>query len=238
MAKVKIEGPLGPSPTGPQVSAVQMTAPESQARLQQHMSVLQGFGFTDLGTLGNLNIGLKGKTQVAVLQKSGVLLPAQSGPFLAQPEPLLGVARRGNNAGSFDNLTGTALVTASRTLTTVGGGNGTATSTGTNTGSVPTGIPVIHGKMAQDIPINLAYWFATEIVLQDDTTLVLAAGVTSLVIIAEKLTIGNRVTISWERPSDGNASTVPLKPQTPEGFPQAPSIIAQMIALPLKMGST
>jgi lysophospholipase L1-like esterase len=49
---------------------------------------------------------------------------------------------------------------------------------------------------------------------------VLASDVKSLVIIAETLTIGQRVTISWDRPSKP-ASTVPSKPGPPPGYDQA-----------------
>jgi hypothetical protein len=206
MAKDKTSPVAGP----PKIEAVPLAISESRVRLQQHMSVLQGFGYSDLGTLGNLTIGLQGRPQTAILQRSGVLLPSSTGPFQPQQEKFSGIARKNTATGAFENFTGNVWVTASKTLTNVGGSNG---STATN-GS-------INGKMAQDVPLGFAFWFGSEIILQDDTTVILSAEVKSLVIIAEKLTIGKRVTISWERPTGGTGPSIPLKPNPPQGYPQA-----------------
>ena len=136
MAKDKGLGPLGPS----KIEATALNATESRAKLAQHMAVLQGFGFSDLGSLGKLDLGLKGKPEVAILQRSGVVLPSQAGPFQPQPEAF-GVARRDLGAGNFQNFTGNAWVASARPFPTgainpgpisTGGGSSTTGGTGIN----------------------------------------------------------------------------------------------------------
>ena len=73
------------------------------------------------------------------------------------------------------------------------------------------------------VPMSMAYWFGTEIILEDDTTVVIASDVKALVIITPKFTIGQRVTISWERPPLTPDNTPP-KPRTPDGYPQADGV--------------
>ncbi|HKR11389.1 MAG TPA: hypothetical protein VJT15_04990 [Pyrinomonadaceae bacterium] len=73
------------------------------------------------------------------------------------------------------------------------------------------------------VPIGVAYWFGTEIVLDNNSVVLLDTDVKSLVIIAETLTIGQNVTISWVRPPATSAS-VPAKPPTPPDWGQATSV--------------
>lgn len=217
MSKTTKTGPIGPMQPP---SA--LTPAESRSRLAQHMQVLQAFGHTDLSALGKLTLGLKGKPEVAILQRSGVLIPSQGALFQAQPEPMTGIAMRSLTKGAFENLTGNIWVTASKPLPSGVVLAAPASSAGLQPGGVvatPSG-PVRNQK-AQQVIYPFAYWFATEIDLQDDTTVVLAEGVKSLVIIAEKLTIGKRVTISWERPKGNTASDVPPKPPLPSSWPKA-----------------
>ena len=212
-------GPLGPNPN-PQSA---LTPAESRSRLAQHMQVLNSLGHTDLSALGKLTLSLKGRSEVAILQRSGVLLPSPTAQFQAQAEPMGGTAMRSPGNGTFQSLTGGARVTASVPLpsgivlaapASVGGFQAS--------GVVTTGTVSVRGKSSQ-VTYPFAYWFATEIILEDDTTVVLAEGVTSLVIIAEKLTIGKNVTLSWERPKNTLPSLVPSKPGTPPTLSQADS---------------
>lgn len=180
------------------VEAIPLTKSETTQRLAQHMSILEAMGYSDLATLGNLDIGLKGSQHVAILQKSGVLLPGPNAIFQPNPVALSGQARKCNPAGVFENITGTVLVTDSKK-------------------------PMLPGNIRAEINLNVAYWFGTQINLQDNTTVVIDANVKSLVIIAETLIIGNNVTISWDRPSSP-MPLVPSKPGTPPSWPQATSI--------------
>ncbi|HST23187.1 MAG TPA: hypothetical protein VLR90_18835, partial [Blastocatellia bacterium] len=178
------------------ITGAKVDSNETRLRLAQHMSVLQSFGRTDLAALGQLRIGSGGKP-VTVLQKSGVLLPTRRGPFKDATDLLFGVAMRSTNRGVFAAVSGVAVVTDSQQ-------------------------PPVSPN-AKTVPLDLAYWYGTEIILEDDTTVVLASDIKSLVIIAQTLTIGKNVSISWDRPSAVSPS-VPLKPGTPEDYPQADGV--------------
>ena len=167
------------------IDAFQLKTSEARTRLAQHMSVLQGFGYTDLSKLGKLTIGTKGGQNLPILQKNGVLLPTAQGPFQEKLGTLSNESKSNAKAGLGGNVSGVALVTASKNLTMT-----------------------VNNKVST-IPLNVAYWFGTQIDLQDDTTVVLAAEVKSLVIIAETLTIGKRVTITWDRPAEAMVATLP-----------------------------
>lgn len=198
MAKTKVPG-QAQEPTKIDVGPL-LVKSETSIRLAQHMSVLQAFGYTDLATLGNLMLGPQAGQNMVILQKSGVLFPTPQGPYQTKQEMLSSFATKSTKAGVFDNITGAVVVTDSKNpLVQPGDG---------------------RREPRSLIPINVAYWFGTQIVLQDDTTVVLASDVKSLVIIAETLTIGQRVTISWDRPSKP-ASAVPSKPAQPPGWDQA-----------------
>lgn len=65
------------------------------------------------------------------------------------------------------------------------------------------------------INVDTAYWVATEINIQDNTTVVLKQPQHYLILIAEKITVGQNVTFTWERPSKSSPAT-PWKPATPQ----------------------
>jgi hypothetical protein len=199
---------------GASIGATPVPPAEAKARLQRHMVVLQGLGFAELGALGNLSLSKPNVPKLTVLQKSGVLLPSNAGTFEPAPGSLVGIARRAEGNG-FANVQGQVWVTANRA----------------NSGANTAGGPILtsgnaSGKLAPTIPLDQAYWFAKEIILGDGTTVVLAAGVKSLVILAEKLTIGKNVTFTWERPV-ATPPPVPQKPATPGGYQQAVTTAAE-----------
>jgi lysophospholipase L1-like esterase len=180
------------------ISGIKIVPSEARQRLAQHMSILQSFGYTDLATLGKLTISQSGKP-VTLLQRSGVLYPKQR---LVQdtPKSLSGIAMQSASRGTFAGISGVALV-------------------------LDVEQPPVHEK-AQVVTLDVAYWYGTEIVLTDGTTVVLAANVKSLVIIAQKLTIGKNVTISWERLA-ATPALVPTKPGTPADYPQAGGVVSE-----------
>jgi lysophospholipase L1-like esterase len=195
MSTRKVSGTAQPQ----KVDSIQLRTSENRARLAQHMSVLQGFGYTDLSTLGKLTVGTKGVQNLPILQKNGVLLPSAKGGALQDKVTTLTNDVRPNvKTAMGSSLKGSAFVTNSTNLTSRAGG--------------------------QVISLNIAYWFGTHIDLQDDTTIVLAADVKSLVIIAETLTIGQRVKITWERPAEALVPAIPQKPNTPPDLEQASTI--------------
>ena len=178
------------------INGFQLSTTEARTRLAQHASVLQAFGYFDISTLGKLTLGIQGQP-TTLLQKSGALFPTtKPHPFEDKMEMLSGTVRMNAKLGKVETISGAAWVTASKNL------------------PVPSG-----GKMATKslIPINVAYWFGTNIVLPDDTKVVIDASVKSLFIIANTLTIGQRVSISWAEPP-ATWADVPRKPGTPEDW--------------------
>lgn len=73
------------------------------------------------------------------------------------------------------------------------------------------------------VPIDVAYWFGSEIILDNDSVVLLDSDVKSLVIITPKLTVGQNVKISWVRPP-ATFPAVPTKPATPPDWSQATSV--------------
>ena len=69
MAQGKFEPIQGPI-QDQEIDAFQLHVSETRTRLAQHMSVLQGFGYTDISTLGKLTIGSQGGQSVPIIQRS------------------------------------------------------------------------------------------------------------------------------------------------------------------------
>jgi lysophospholipase L1-like esterase len=182
---------------------------EARSRLAQHMSVLQALGHTDISAIGKLRISAPQVGQsVSVLQKTGVLLPKKVGPLTAT-EVLSGLATATLRVGGSTRITPGALATATENLVIP------VASVGASASQLKTSSNVI--------PIGVAYWFGTDIVLDDNSVVLLDSDVKSLVIIAETLTVGQNVSISWVRPPTTSAA-VPSKPPTPPDWGQATSV--------------
>jgi lysophospholipase L1-like esterase len=184
---------------------------ETRARLAQHMSVIQAFGYTDISAIGRLKISRPQAGQsVSLLQKTGVLFPPKTRP-IETTEVFSGTAVQTARPGVFQGLTRGVPFTNAQNLV------------------MPTdpklASPVFTATTAAAhvIPIGVAYWFGTEIVLEDNSVILLDSDVKSLVIIAETLTVGQNVSISWVRPPATSAA-VPTKPATPPDWEQATSV--------------
>lgn len=89
---------------------------------------------------------------------------------------------------------------------------------------------------AESLPVNTAYWAASWIDLADGTVVVLQQPVMSLVIIANKITIGKNVTITWERPLPAYVAAKPAKPPKPQRAPTGVSIFKPPAGTPGKPG--
>ena len=167
----------------------------SQDRLQYHKAVLESVGITSLSSLGTLNL-------------SGNLIP-QAG--LTRPDPNLAVSQV--YFQSAYKLTNTATAPVLQPA----GGQATILK------AIPlpskTVSAVSISSLTTQINVDTAYWVATEINLQDNTTIVLKQPQHYLILIAEKITVGQNVTFTWERPSKFSPAK-PMKPPTP---PQAPT---------------
>jgi hypothetical protein len=73
------------------------------------------------------------------------------------------------------------------------------------------------------LPVNVAYWAASWIDLADGAVVVIQDPVKALLIIAEKITIGNKVTFTWQRPLPPNLPSKPQKRNKPARAPTATS---------------
>jgi hypothetical protein len=73
------------------------------------------------------------------------------------------------------------------------------------------------------LPLYTAYWVANSINLPDNTTIVIQPNVRFLVIIANSITVGLNVTITYEDVPVMNPPAVPGKPSTVPGKPGTPN---------------
>ncbi|MEH7308586.1 SGNH/GDSL hydrolase family protein [Neobacillus drentensis] len=169
----------------------------SQDRMQYHKAVLESVGITSLSSLGTLSL-------------SGNLIPQ---PGVTKPSSnIIATTTYFQSAYKAVN-TGT---TKNSVLQPFGG-----------QASVLQAVPIpsqtfyaaSSASVTSQINIDTAYWVATEINLQDNTTVVLKQPQRYLILIAEKITVGQNVTFTWERPTKASPAK-PWKPATP---PQAPT---------------
>ncbi|HYG79068.1 MAG TPA: hypothetical protein VD861_01695, partial [Pyrinomonadaceae bacterium] len=182
---------------------------------------MQAFGYTDISSIGRLKISPPQSGQaVSVLQKTGALFPPKVGP--SNPKDVsttiaMEVARAGG-PGRF--IRGTPVID-SRSM-----GRPALPKAG------PTALEIkameataleFTALSASVIPIGVAYWFGTDIVLEDNAVVLLDSDLKSLVIIAETLTVGQNVSISWARPP-ATWPAVPAKPPTPPDWEQATTV--------------
>ncbi|PGY09073.1 IPT/TIG domain-containing protein [Bacillus sp. AFS031507] len=169
----------------------------SQDRMQYHKAVLESVGITSLSSLGLLNL-------------SGNLIP-QAG--VTKPSSNL-IATTTYFQSAYKAIsTGT---TKNSVLQPFGGQASVLK-------AVPIPAQTVYAasgpSVTTQINIDTAYWVATEINIQDNTTVVLKQPQRYLILIAEKITVGQNVTFTWERPTKASPAK-PWKPGTP---PQAPT---------------
>lgn len=82
------------------------------------------------------------------------------------------------------------------------------------------------GRRRTTQELAVAYWAGTSIDIADDTTVVLTYPHAELVLIADRITVGSRVTITWQRPLLGTPGDVApgksLDPRPPAVTPGRP----------------
>jgi len=178
--------------------------------LQKHVAILQGFGITDLSTLGKLPISGN------VIPQAGLLKPPMLTPRLTdiieRSTTFSGALRvkRGSSGTSvpLERIGGPAYLLkaepfsqlVSRPARVIRGG------------SRP---PVFFPSPV--VPIPTAYWAANEIEIADDTLIILQQPHHWLVMIANKITFGANVIFSWAKKDKGIPETPPKlkKPDAP-----------------------
>lgn len=193
----------------PRQPGIPTTDPGTLLRLDMHLSSLKTAGVNDLSKLGTLT--LRG----AVVPSVGVLVPGTLSTPHDDFRELPGVLTMYSNVRAI-GLSGTALaeiggravqLSSVRLQTPTHGLQQTAIRKGR---FLKTGSPQIH--------LEVAYLAATRIELLDDTLVIIRDPVKYLVLIADTIVVGQRVSFSWEP----LRVDVPPSPNAAEAQPQPP----------------
>ena len=158
----------------PQILGNSLLTAAASTRLQQLVGILQSFGVADLSESGRLDF---------TPNPTDTLLPT-AGVTLAGANPLGQVATFGSARNYSIAHGGWQAV----------GGNGCLVAS-SSTPSV-----VVHGRPTITLPPGLAFWAACEIILPAGTLVVIQPPTSRLVLMAERMTVGDSVTITWARP--------------------------------------
>lgn len=214
----------------PKIADLQVS--EAQRRLASHMAFLEPLGYKSLDELGKLNFKNSGIDKKPLYQPKGIVIhqdkivSPQEIPFslkgslqvfsfekkIKKPISSSKVVSRSAKSAAIDNVldtkkTGKAdliITQPFRQLSTLGS----------------------NASLKMSFNINMAFWFAPEINIEDDTDIILASDVKNLVIITNSLKVGNNVTITWDRPGFSNKA-IPQTPAKPSGFPTATALGAE-----------
>ncbi|MDQ0111297.1 IPT/TIG domain-containing protein [Paenibacillus harenae] len=174
-------------------------------RLSYHKALLESKGITSLSGLGMLRI-------------SGQIVPQQ------------GVTKPGARIISG----GTMVQSTTRIVSSQKGTSSVETYSGK--ADILTAIPFTSKDKAflslpsltaagSDIFVDSAYWAASEVYLVNGTNIVLKYPLRNLIIIAEKLTVEENVTISWERPYRTAPPQKNPAPRTPDEAPMSTTLV-------------
>src|ERR671936_53365 len=198
-------------PVGISGDAVSLEA--AQHRLLYHKAVLASLGVTTLSSIGKLAL-------------SGNVVP-QPGLTLGGPDPFEGVTTF-DSAQGVDGMAGEtatiAPVGGDARILRVTGASLVALATNVRLADVGTSVAAMSGvpptaTVGEIIPADTAYWVASWIELADNTSVVFKRPHRYLTLICEKLTVGQNVLFTWERPSP----QLPGKLERPEKPPAAPT---------------
>ncbi|MGG3806346.1 SGNH/GDSL hydrolase family protein [Metabacillus fastidiosus] len=175
-------------------------AASSQDRMQYHKAVLEAAGISSLSSLGALQLSGNLIPQAGLTKPSSDLIAATT---------YFQSAYKAKNTGAINSV-----------LEPFGG-----------QASVLKAVPIpsqtvfaaSSPSITSQINIDTAYWVATEINIQDNTTVVLKQPQRYLILIAEKITVGQNVTFTWERPTKASPAK-PWKPATPSQAPTSSTL--------------
>ncbi|TAN64162.1 hypothetical protein EPN18_00590 [bacterium] len=165
-------------PIKPIVPPVTSATNETLLRLQNHKAVLSAWGVNELSGLGKLSL-------------SGNIVPQ---PGLTKPLPVIF-----DGETTFQAAHQISRNTPVKNLLSIGG-------TAIKIKAMPYPAPVSPDPRPRflarrSFPLNVSYWAASWISFADGTNVILKYPNKKLIIITEKLTVGNDVTFTWERPT-------------------------------------
>lgn len=173
---------------------------ERKSNLAAHRAVLEAFGHQSIESLGKIELG-RSQANETLLQPAGVVLP------------------NGNNPTSTKmNLDPAWAALVKKTLVPSSDFSIITTLPASSTGRLMVARSII--------PLNVAYWFANDIIIGDNTDILIDSSVKKLVIITNNLTVGNNVRISWRRPELESLAPRP-KPKTRPSYPTATSVVSR-----------
>lgn len=192
----------------PMAPVVMVGQDNTARRLDYHKMVLDAMGVTDLSSLGKLKIS------GIVTPTPGLLVPRTDG--LVSRQTTFGSVLRfkpGQVAGPrlLEKIGGTTNILKARSFPQL-------RPTGRGTGPVQvyshSHSPHSYSHFPSILPIDVAYWSADWIVIADDTLVVLKRPNRFLMIIANRISFGNNVSIGWEM-VDKPRPKKPPRPRTP-----------------------
>ncbi|MCB0662158.1 MAG: hypothetical protein KDC24_05435 [Saprospiraceae bacterium] len=171
-------------------------------KLGNHKAVMEVLGIKSLDNLGDLHLKSKASDGEVLFHPKGILMP---------------------NA----NLTSNQKID----LNLLGSKHRFAYQTRNNTlkpkGNVLNVKRFSSFRMAANvIPIDVSYWFANDLIIDNNTDIIIDPSIKSLVIIANTIKIGTNVTLSWQRP-EFPGIPIPPTPKKPGGYPVSGSLHAE-----------
>ena len=179
---------------------------QAARRLQYHKTALDAMGVTYLSSLGNLTIS------GVVTPTTGLLTPRRDG-IVARQATFSSVVRikpgRGTGPRILEKIGGVTDILKAKAFPLPAS-------------RLPSPRPPFHDLTysLSFLPINVAYWAADWIEIADDTQVVLKQPHRWLVVIANRISFGNNVSIGWEM-VDKPRPLKPGKPATPVTPPQS-----------------
>jgi hypothetical protein len=196
-----IEGPVQPQQPIPPADLL-----ETQQRLQLHKMVLEAMDVTDLSNLGKLFLN------GAVVPQPGLLTPPSrpSISIVEGPTVFQSAFRRKPGSKPVERVKdGRHILT--QEMERIGGQAYLLKAKPFRQRRflpIPgTGSRIFLSSTI--MPLSVAYWAATEIDIADNTTIIFQKPNRWLVIIAEKITVGHNVTLTWEQ----EEKEIPTKPK-------------------------
>ena len=243
--------------------SVVATDPSALTRLEERRAILNAQGVTNLSALGTLTISGTVVPQPVFVRAAFVRnwTSALSGASSNQTDRIANVAPRPTPQGAPSNQRNTdsellkpSNMTTAPTTVHYARGLRTADVASIVAGnkkdiSVPAlkigGDPFVApaqnpsaNKSAATFPIDTGYWVGNNITVAANTTIVIQPNVRYLVIIANTITMGANVTLTYEDVPVMNPPAVPGKPSSVPGKPTTPNPFTQGYAGSTGYGGT
>lgn len=173
-------------------------------RLAYHKALLEAKGVTSLSSLGTLQISGR------IVPQSGITKPGASiisGGTMVQSATRIVTSQKGTPtietySGKADILTAIPFTSKDKAFLS---------------------LPALTA--GSDVSIDTAYWVASEVYITRGTNIILKYPHRYLIILAEKLTVEDEVSFSWERPFRYIPPQVNPAPTTPGDAPMSTTLV-------------